>query len=241
MATTPLLSLLRPFERPKQSQPAPRDFAEAQVDSVATAKGKREVEQILAIARDEAAQLIDDARVQAEAIREAAWQEGHSTGYQLGLQRGKEESVADYAALQDGLRTEIQSLVDQIGSAWVDLWNKQEQAMLGLVLDISRQVVKTEITQNREVILELVKNCLRRVTDKENVRIRLSFADSENVKALKNDLMMTIDGLRGLEIVEDRRINEGGCIIETNAGSIDARIPTQYGEIEKALNLAELD
>src|SRR6185437_6459252 len=98
------------------------------------------------------------------------------------------------------------------------LWETQEKEMVGFVLDIARQVIKTEITQNPEIVTHVLQNALRRVTDKEHVRIRVSLADAGLVKAQRDDLISSLDGLRNLEIVDDRRVGQGGCVIETNAG-----------------------
>ena len=113
--------------------------------------------------------------------------------------------------------------------------------MLALTLDIARQVVKTEVQQNPEVIRQVISNAIRRVTDKENVRIRVSVADAPCVKEMRDDLLEVIDGLRHLEIIDDRRVGEGGCVIETNAGTIDAKIETQFGEVARALGVREND
>ncbi len=111
--------------------------------------------------------------------------------------------------------------------------------MVGLALDIARQVVKAEVTQNPEVVRQVISNAIRRITDKDNVRIRVSVADAPRVKEMREDLLEITDGLRHLEIVDDRRIGEGGCVIETNAGTIDAKIETQFAEVARALGVGE--
>jgi len=40
--------------------------------------------------------------------------------------------------------------------------------------------------------------------------------------------------LRSLEIVEDARIERGGCVIEMEVGSVDARIDEQLREVERS-------
>jgi len=111
--------------------------------------------------------------------------------------------------------------------------------MVMLALDIARQVIKTEVTQNPEVVRALITNAVRRITDKDNVRVRVSVADAPRVKEMRQDLLELVDGLRHLEIVDDRRVGEGGCVIETNAGTIDAKIETQLSEVARALGVAE--
>ena len=52
---------------------------------------------------------------------------------------------------------------------------------------------------------------------------------------MRDDLLSLLDGIKNLEIVDDRRVGDGGCVIETNAGTIDAKIETQLAEVERAL------
>jgi flagellar assembly protein FliH len=73
------------------------------------------------------------------------------------------------------------------------------------------------------------------------VRVRVSVADAPHVKEMRQEILELMDGLRHLEIVDDRRVGDGGCVIETNAGTIDAKIETQLSEIARALGVAEND
>jgi len=198
-----------------------------------------EAEALLLSARSEAAELIEDARIQAETLREAAWQEGHHEGKLAARIVVESEVRADWVERKAALRTEIDQIVTQIALAREQLWQQQEPEMLALTLAIARQVVKTEVQQNPEVIRQVISNAIRRATDKENIRIRVSIADSLGVKEMRDDLLEVIDGLRHLEIIDDRRVGDGGCVIETNAGTIDAKIETQLGEVARALEVSE--
>lgn len=199
------------------------------------ADARVEAERIVARAKAEAAELLEDAQLQAEAFREAAWQEGHHAGQQA----AKEEARAAQAAQREALREEVQALVTDIGEARQALWERQEGEMVAFVLDIARQVIKTEVTQNPEVVQSVVRNAVRRVTDKSQVRIRVAVADAGRVREMRDDLMAVLDGIQNLEIVDDRRVGPGGCVIETQAGTIDAKIETQLAEVARALKVAD--
>lgn len=200
---------------------------------------RAEADTILTEARAEAAELREDAQIQAEALREAAWQEGHHQGKTEGRATVEAELRAAWDTRQEALRAELDFIITQIGAARATLWARQEADMVALTLDIARQVIKTEVSQNPEVVRALIANALRRLTDKDNVRVRVSVADAPRVKEARQDLMEMVDGLRQLEIVDDRRIGEGGCVIETNAGTIDAKIETQLAEVARALGVVE--
>ncbi len=241
--STPWLQLLEPLAEPvlartrlewdEESAPDP---AQVSIDLEAV---QAEADAILAQARAEAAELREDAQIQAEVLREAAWQEGHHQGKIVAQAAVETELRALWDTRQEAMRAEIDSIITQIAVARETLWAQQEPQMVGLALDIARQVIKTEVTHNPEVVRALIANALRRITDKENVRVRVSITDAPRVKEMRQDLMEMVDGLRHLEILDDRRVGEGGCVIETNAGTIDAKIETQLSEVARALGVSE--
>jgi len=239
MATaTPWLTLLEPLvEMPTSLR---HQWDEADPAPLATAETLRtEAEQLLVSARAEAAELIEDAQIQAEALREAAWQEGHHEGKVAARRAAEAEVHAEWEERKAALRAEMELIGTQIAEARERLWQRQESEMVALSLAIARKVVKTEVQQNPDVIRQVIANAIRRVTDKESLRIRVSIADSFAVKEMREDLLEVIDGLRHLEIIDDRRVTDGGCVIETNAGTIDAIMETQLGEVASALGVIE--
>ena len=223
------------------TEPPPRFFEDTAADETLPdpADLRADAEALLSSAHAEAAELVEDAKTQAEALREAAWQEGFHQGKLEARTAVEAELRADWAVRQDALRTELDSIAEDIATAREALWLRQESEMVALTLDIARQVIKTEVSQNPAVVHAVIANALRRITDKDNVRVRVSVADAPRVKEGREDLMEIIDGLRFIEIVEDRRVGDGGCIIETNAGTIDAKIETQVAEVARALGVSE--
>lgn len=238
---TPWLETLEPLAEPislrrqkfEEDLPSP-----AAVEADLEAK-RLEAQNILDAARTEAAELLEDAQVQAEALREAAWQEGHHQGKIEAQTAVETELRADWETRKEALRAEFGSLIGEIAAARETLWASQESEMVALTFDIAQQVIKTEVTQNPDVVRAVIANAVRRITDKENVRIRVSVSDAPHVKEMRQEILEFMDGLRHLEIVDDRRVGDGGCVIETNAGTIDAKIETQIAEVARALGVTE--
>jgi flagellar assembly protein FliH len=44
-----------------------------------------------------------------------------------------------------------------------------------------------------------------------------------------------VEGAKSIQVVEDTSVDEGGCIIETDFGEIDARIASQLAELESKI------
>lgn len=189
-------------------------------------------------ARAEAERTLFDARSKAEAIREEARQQGYAAGAATARQEVEAELRAIWDRQTFAIKGNIQAIIDSIIEAREELWHETEQEMVALVLDIARKVIKTEVKQNPEVIVEMIRHAMRRVVDKDSIRIRVSPEDVGVVREQREDLLRILDGIRHLEIDDDRRIGRGGCVIETNAGTIDARVETQFEEVEEALKAA---
>jgi flagellar assembly protein FliH len=49
------------------------------------------------------------------------------------------------------------------------------------------------------------------------------------------ELTLAVDSEAELVIVPDATVDEGGCVVRTSFGSIDARIDTQLSELKAAL------
>jgi flagellar assembly protein FliH len=229
-----LLKPLHPIAPPPKALP-PGEPDRSARSSEQAAEAQILAAEILARAQHEAEALLEDARVQADTLREAAWQEGFHDGQTTGRSAMEMTLRDEWEAEKRALRAQIQDLVTEIGTAREALWQRQEAEMVAFVLTIARQVIKTEVAQNPEIVRNIIQNALRRVTDKEHVRIRVSLSDAARVRTMRDELMAMTDGLRQLEILDDRRVGDGGCVIETGAGTIDAKIETQLAEVERAL------
>jgi flagellar biosynthesis/type III secretory pathway protein FliH len=60
-------------------------------------------------------------------------------------------------------------------------------------------------------------------------------ADAAALKEAKGGLLAMTEGLKTLEFVERASVPQGGVVIETNAGQLDARIEEQLSVMRAAL------
>ena len=66
---------------------------------------------------------------------------------------------------------------------------------------------------------------------KKIVAVRLSPDDAKKINLLED--MKVAD--QNIKILEDGTITSGGCVIETDFGSVDCQIETRWEEIRKVL------
>ena len=164
--------------------------------------------------------LISRAKEEAAAIKEAAAKEGYQEGLQTAqedLERVKESLSAFFNAKQE-------------------IYDNIAPDILEISLDIAKKIIKKESIENPDVILNNIKDIMKGLS-KEEAKITLRVNPSQ-AAMLKNDVPEVADSL-GFEakiiIVADETITEGGCLVTTTNGVIDATIESQLAIISEVL------
>lgn len=169
--------------------------------------------------KSEAQKIIEKAAAEAEAVREQAREEGH--------REGREDASA---RIEEALSTLNQAVLER-----KKIVRDAEGEILRLSLKIAEQIIRSEVSLHRDVSLNIVSEAIGRVSDREQIIVRVNREDAEYLKRFKDRLAGMLDGVKSFSIIEDANIEPGGCVVETNLGFIDARISTKLKSIEEAL------
>ena len=88
--------------------------------------------------------------------------------------------------------------------------------------------------ENPDLIRSVVRQALERVLG-DRITVSLSPEDYRSLVAGEHEFKDVIDRTKRLMFREDETVAKGGCVVETEVGTIDARIETQLEAIRKAL------
>jgi len=190
-------------------------------------KAQDEADLIIAEAHERAAQIEADAHAAFEAERKDAEDEGRAAGREAGFIEGK----AEVERLVERTQTILQRAQDKRG----EILEETEQEIISLVLLIAKKVIKVISENQRSVIISNVVQALRKVKGRGNIVIRVNMADLKLTSEHTKDFINLVEGSKSIQIVEDTSVDEGGCIIETDFGEIDARISSQLMELESKI------
>ncbi|NQU16926.1 MAG: hypothetical protein HQ564_02575 [Candidatus Saganbacteria bacterium] len=174
--------------------------------------------------KDQAQNIVSQAQAESASVRAAAKKQG--------LEEGREEGRAES---QEKIKEALET-VNQAVKARKKILKDSEAEILRLALKAAEQIIRSEVSLHRDVCLNIVSEAINRVSDREQVIVRVNHEDAEYIKKHKDRLSGIVDGIRSFSILEDNQIEPGGCIIETNLGYIDARISTKIESIEEAFN-----
>lgn len=164
--------------------------------------------------------LISRAREEADSIREASAKEG----YEAGILQAREDIEA--------LREAISAFMN----AKQEVFEYIAPDILEISIDIAQKIIKKEITQDPQMILDKITEILKTLSKEEN-KINLKVNPSQ-VSILKQSVpdILSDAGLDArIIIVPDETVTEGGCVVTTANGIIDATIESQISIIKEAL------
>ena len=181
------------------------------------------VEDILQNARNEAARIIAQAEEDSQIIEQVAREKSV-----LEARAMFEIEVADRVA---EMRGQLAETIREISALASDIIARTETDLVELALQIAKKIVGREVTIDREIALTLVKVSLGKLHNRSIAEVHLNPEDFAYVQAHREKL----DFRGSLELIEDRSISVGGCLIHTETGDIDARIESQFDEIAYGL------
>ncbi len=198
-----------------------RADAEAIVDRAAS-----DAETLLSQAESTALDLVAKADARVTEIEEEARARGSERGYEEGKQKGQTELdpvIATFRDVAQSIREQRQHILE-----------RAEPELVRLAMTIAERIVHTEVVTNANVVVENVRSALTRIISREVVTLRVNPADHDIIRAHRDAIHAASD-VEHLRIVEDQRVDRGGVVIETEAGTIDAKIATQLMEARRAI------
>jgi len=171
---------------------------------------------------------------------EQAVEEAHQRGLEEGIKQGEEAGRAQSQAVFDQqlktIEERLVSLFDSIRESRKVLYQEAHREILDLCIIMVRKIINTELSINPEIVLLVIKKALTFIADRQGFVVRVSPDDLEMVTNKKDFWTSISDRLNAITVEQDERIEKGGCIVESNTGITDARIPVQIGELIEVID-----
>ena len=240
---SPVIIKHRPLSVPEsavvqeqQSLPAPPP--EIDLEAI-----RSEAEAIMAKAQTTATQCLSEAECKAKEISQQAYdeahvqghQEGREQGYQEGYNQGNQTALADMQQTMQLSLEKAQHLIQTAEQEVAKMFLDAERQIVEIALAIASKILAREIADNPTTILPILKEALGKVSDQEQITIRVNPEDYEMVLMAKRDLQLMLKRDNTITITADHTVAVGGCTIETALGTVDARLDTKLELVHKAL------
>lgn len=178
-------------------------------------EAKEKAHEIVDAARAEARTIAEEAARQAEALRETARREG----------------------AEEGLARWNQAVVEA-GEARDRLLRDSERELARLAVRVAEKIIGERLRAEPDTIVSIVAQALKSVRLERSLTIQVNPKHVEEVRARLERLHAVVGASREIQIVANAAVAPGGCVVESELGSIDAQLETQLNCLEKALRRA---
>jgi flagellar assembly protein FliH len=205
-------------------------------------KAKEEAAYILQEAEQRAQKMMEEARQEVnawwemkrgedEAVRAQVEQEGYIQGLKQGKEEGRKLVYEEYTAA-------LQQAADILREAPIlkrKMIEEAEPFIIELTIAIARKVIGEQLLLTPEHVMAMIRKALSHTQEYKLVVIAVSPDSYEYVQENRVKLLEVLDSQVEITVIPDETVTDGGVIIRTSMGSVDARVDTQLEEIKKAL------
>lgn len=177
-------------------------------------------------ANTEAMKIIESAKEEVEERKKEEYEKAYQEGFEKGYYEGKLEadSIISHAM-------EIKNCLENRKSA---ILKEAEEEVIHIVIEISKKIIGQELQQSNEAIISLIKQALERSSFKNKISIKVSSEDYKYVVENKEFIESLVEGVSEIDIIEDKFLFKGDCIVDTPAGQINSSVELQMKELEQA-------
>ncbi|MBW3539662.1 MAG: hypothetical protein KY476_05275 [Planctomycetes bacterium] len=190
-------------------------------------------------ARAEVRRMWDEARCEIDDLRGRVEQEAREAGRNAGLADAERQVAArTRAAAEESVAERLGTVLPALQAAaaelaaerdrWLTEW---EQAAVRLGVGIAEKLLRRRLDCDPDLALESLAGTLQLAAGSPRITIRLNPQDLASLGARTADITRTLSPSVDVELCPDESITRGGSVIETEHGTIDARLETQLDRI----------
>ena len=174
--------------------------------------------------RTEDRNIVSRAQKDALAIKEEAKKEG----YEEGLASAKND-------IED-----LKSKFTEFFNYKTEVYEKVSDCIYEVSMEIARKIINKQVETDKEYIISMIKGVVEEIHKTENkITLKVMPKDVEIVRDKIPEIFSGEYFEAKISVIPDNEIKEGGVIVETSNGIIDATLETQLSIIEKALKKQE--
>ena len=193
--------------------------------------------------RRETRNMIQEAQTQSVSIRKEAHEQGRHSGLQQGLRdaeeqiRSRVEKLADQLAVEK-LKTTLPAMqvaADMLvleREKWMAAW---EKVAVQLSLAVAEKMLRRKLNVEPEISTEMIRGVLELATGTPHSTLKMNPEDLEHLGEHAEEVVRSMASCGKVTLIADESISNGGCVIETQHGVINAEIENQLERIASEL------
>jgi flagellar assembly protein FliH len=201
----------------------------------------RQTTGVAEIEKNSEEQKIEDRALEKVAILQ---EEAYAQGFELGQAEGFKDAFQKATSeINTGLE-QVYQLIEKIGKIKEELVHQNETHIMTMIYQIAEKIAFDHIDSKPEIILSVIKKSIETAQADEDITVSVAPTQIQFLENMKTQNNQEFDFLKNIKLQPVVGIEPGGCIVETNYGVIDARIPERtsklWEEIKQSLPKVKL-
>ncbi|MBC86240.1 MAG: hypothetical protein CL677_03585 [Bdellovibrionaceae bacterium] len=164
-------------------------------------------------------------------IQEKAYQEA----YELGLIEGTEKAFKENQQALARKVEDIDVIIGTMQDLVTQVHAESEAEIMRLIHAIASKIAMFEIKSSPEALVEIIEQLFLELKSDQRVVIKLSEDDALFIGTLREKNDQSVEFMKNVKIEVDEELDNGGCILESNFGAIDASIPQRVERVWSAI------
>jgi flagellar assembly protein FliH len=159
-------------------------------------------------------------------------EDARRSGYEEGLAEGK---LAAEQAMREATKKQAERfghLISNLESALLEVEQSVAEQLLNVGIEIASQVTRGTITANTELLLPVIREAIAALPlHHAHLIFRLNPVDAQPIRASLGEQFAQT----GTQIIEDREISPGGCMLQAGTSEVDATIETRWKRVLESI------
>lgn len=177
-------------------------------------------------------EMITKAHIEAENIKKDAFQSGYNSGIEV--------AKKEFDKTIQNTTQALVNAVNQLSSIKDEIIKNAEKDIIELTLAIARKLVCSELRQNPDLIIEIIKEAIKAARTDDEIVIKLNPQDrillEQNSKQITDYLKSaTFNPTMKITFEDDQSIEKGGCIVVTAKNIFDMTFESRFESILPAI------
>lgn len=173
---------------------------------------KQQAQAIIEEAQKKAAAIVHAGQTERERIRDEA------------RQQGRQEGLAQVS--EHILRAKMQAR---------EVVEAAQKDILSLAVQVAEKIIGHHITNEPEIVVDICATAVETLRTVRHMVLRVNPADAAVLRNNTKRFMEALGRSVEVSIKEDPEVESGGCVVQTEFGTLDAQLKTQFEMLRNLL------
>ena len=197
-----------------------------------TAWTKDDEEAYLARVKEKAAQMassiLEEAKTQAESIRQGAREEGYNQGIA--------DAQAELDAFQSGMADSVNAVLSAIEGQCSQIFSQWRDDLTAVARLAVEKVTAVEISERGAAVLEaLLDEAVALLETRRSIVIRVNPEDEPVIADIVNAAKNKFPDIQSWRVKADAGISPGGLVLESESSLAEGRVESRKAAVEEVL------